>query len=53
MRRRPGHDERKRTDFITKAKAQRFMEELDKPHNGLTDPDGRTWRFDAKGHPPT
>lgn len=41
----------KRSDFPTKAKAKYFMEELDKAHHGVTDPDGRTWRFDSDGRP--
>lgn len=41
----------KQTTFVTKAKAKYFLEELDKAHHGVTDPDGRTWRFDAKGRP--
>ena len=41
----------KRTDFVTKATAKYFMEELDKAHHGVVDADGRTWRFDEKGQP--
>jgi integrase len=41
----------KRTDFVTKASAQYFMEELDKAHHGVTDTGGRLWRFDAQGRP--
>ena len=43
--------ERKRTDFATKAQVKYFLEELDKAHYGLSDPNGRTWRFDANGSP--
>ena len=39
------------SDFVTKAKAKYFMEELDKAHHGATDPNGRTWHFDAAGRP--
>ncbi len=46
-----GFVERKRTDFVTKAKANHFMEELDKAHYGLVEKDGRTWRFDTNGQP--
>lgn len=41
----------KRSDFVTKAKAKYFLEELEKAHHGVTDHDGRTWRFDASGRP--
>ena len=41
----------KRTDFVTKASAKNFIEELDKAHYGQRDPDGRTWSFDRRGRP--
>ena len=41
----------KRTDFVTKASAQYFLEELEKAHHGVTDNNGRLWRFDAQGRP--
>lgn len=46
-----GWKEYKFTGFVTKASVLHFFEELDKAHYGLIDPNGRTWRFDAHGHP--